>query len=151
MPGNPSLMTQIACSSSDYSVERFNDNGDVHPHFHQPTDTADTIDPDIVKSVARMSSPSPASWQMSREILTRRARLRPSGKSLCYSTSFDHRIPPGNRLHRLPSRAIALAELCAVGSENEQVRTYVLCERASSDRTFPKHAQSVRSDYSVEV
>lgn len=25
----------------------------VHPHFHQPSDTADTIDPDILKSVAR--------------------------------------------------------------------------------------------------
>ena len=28
-------------------------SGGVHPHFHQPTDTADTIDPEIVKSVAR--------------------------------------------------------------------------------------------------
>ncbi len=28
-------------------------SGGVHPHFHQPTDTADTIDPEILKSVAR--------------------------------------------------------------------------------------------------
>ncbi|MBH0184050.1 MAG: M28 family peptidase [Nitrospira sp.] len=28
-------------------------SGGVHPHFHQPTDTAETIDPEIVKSVAR--------------------------------------------------------------------------------------------------
>jgi hypothetical protein len=28
-------------------------SGGVHPHFHQPTDTADTIDPEIVKTVAR--------------------------------------------------------------------------------------------------
>ena len=28
-------------------------SGGVHPHFHQPTDTADTIDPDILKTVAR--------------------------------------------------------------------------------------------------
>jgi hypothetical protein len=28
-------------------------SGGIHPHFHQPTDTADTIDPEIVKSVAR--------------------------------------------------------------------------------------------------
>ena len=28
-------------------------SGGVHPHFHQPTDTADTIDPEIVTSVAR--------------------------------------------------------------------------------------------------
>ncbi|CUQ68235.1 M28 family peptidase [Candidatus Nitrospira inopinata] len=25
----------------------------VHPHFHQPTDTADTLDPDILRNVAR--------------------------------------------------------------------------------------------------
>jgi hypothetical protein len=28
-------------------------SGGVHPHFHQPSDTADTIDPEIVQSVAR--------------------------------------------------------------------------------------------------
>ena len=28
-------------------------SGGVHPHFHQPTDTADTIDPEILHSVAR--------------------------------------------------------------------------------------------------
>jgi hypothetical protein len=28
-------------------------SGGVHPHFHQPSDTADTIDPEILKSVAR--------------------------------------------------------------------------------------------------
>jgi Zn-dependent M28 family amino/carboxypeptidase len=28
-------------------------SGGIHPHFHQPSDTADTIDPEIVKSVAR--------------------------------------------------------------------------------------------------
>ncbi len=28
-------------------------SGGVHPHFHQPTDTADTINSDILKSVAR--------------------------------------------------------------------------------------------------
>ena len=28
-------------------------SGGVHPHFHQPTDTPDTIDPEILKSVAR--------------------------------------------------------------------------------------------------
>ncbi len=28
-------------------------SGGVHPHFHQPSDTAETIDPDILKTVAR--------------------------------------------------------------------------------------------------
>ncbi len=28
-------------------------SGGVHPHFHQPTDTADTIDPEILQAVAR--------------------------------------------------------------------------------------------------
>jgi hypothetical protein len=28
-------------------------SGGVHPHFHQPTDTADTIDPEILQTVAR--------------------------------------------------------------------------------------------------
>jgi Zn-dependent M28 family amino/carboxypeptidase len=28
-------------------------SGGVHPHFHQPTDTADTIDPSILNNVAR--------------------------------------------------------------------------------------------------
>lgn len=28
-------------------------SGGVHPHFHQPTDTADTINPEILRSVAR--------------------------------------------------------------------------------------------------
>jgi hypothetical protein len=28
-------------------------SGGIHPHFHQPTDTADTINPDILQAVAR--------------------------------------------------------------------------------------------------
>jgi Zn-dependent M28 family amino/carboxypeptidase len=28
-------------------------SGGVHPHFHQPTDTADTINPEILQPVAR--------------------------------------------------------------------------------------------------
>jgi len=28
-------------------------SGGVHPHFHQPSDTADTIDSEILKTVAR--------------------------------------------------------------------------------------------------
>ena len=28
-------------------------SGGIHPHFHQPTDTADTINPEIVRTVAR--------------------------------------------------------------------------------------------------
>jgi len=28
-------------------------SGGVHPHFHQPTDTADTINPEILQTVAR--------------------------------------------------------------------------------------------------
>ncbi|UVT16772.1 MAG: M28 family peptidase [Nitrospira sp.] len=28
-------------------------SGGVHPHFHQPTDTADTIDPEILRTVSR--------------------------------------------------------------------------------------------------
>jgi Zn-dependent M28 family amino/carboxypeptidase len=28
-------------------------SGGVHPHFHQPTDTADTVDKAILQSVAR--------------------------------------------------------------------------------------------------
>jgi Zn-dependent M28 family amino/carboxypeptidase len=28
-------------------------SGGVHPHFHQPTDTADTINPEILRTVAR--------------------------------------------------------------------------------------------------
>ncbi|MDH5741553.1 MAG: M28 family peptidase, partial [Nitrospira sp.] len=28
-------------------------SGGIHPHFHQPTDTADTIDPNILRTVAR--------------------------------------------------------------------------------------------------
>ena len=28
-------------------------SGGIHPHFHQPTDTADTIDPEILQTVAR--------------------------------------------------------------------------------------------------
>jgi hypothetical protein len=28
-------------------------SGGVHPHFHQPTDTADTVDPEILRSIAR--------------------------------------------------------------------------------------------------
>jgi Peptidase family M28 len=28
-------------------------SGGVHPHFHQPTDTADTVNPEILRSVAR--------------------------------------------------------------------------------------------------
>ena len=28
-------------------------SGGVHPHFHRPTDTADTINPEILQTVAR--------------------------------------------------------------------------------------------------
>jgi Zn-dependent M28 family amino/carboxypeptidase len=28
-------------------------SGGVHPHFHQPSDTVETIDPDILKTVTR--------------------------------------------------------------------------------------------------
>jgi Zn-dependent M28 family amino/carboxypeptidase len=28
-------------------------SGGVHPHFHQPSDTADTINPEILRAVAR--------------------------------------------------------------------------------------------------
>jgi Zn-dependent M28 family amino/carboxypeptidase len=28
-------------------------SGGVHPNFHQPTDTADTVDPEILQAVAR--------------------------------------------------------------------------------------------------
>jgi Zn-dependent M28 family amino/carboxypeptidase len=28
-------------------------SGGIHPHFHQPTDTADTINPEILQTVAR--------------------------------------------------------------------------------------------------
>jgi Zn-dependent M28 family amino/carboxypeptidase len=28
-------------------------SGGVHPHFHQPTDTADTINPEILQTIAR--------------------------------------------------------------------------------------------------
>ncbi len=40
-------------------------SGGVHPHFHQPTDTADTIDPEIVKSVARYVLT--LAWQLANE------------------------------------------------------------------------------------
>jgi hypothetical protein len=32
-------------------------SGGVHPHFHQPTDTADTINPEILQTVARCLPP----------------------------------------------------------------------------------------------
>jgi len=28
-------------------------SGGAHPHFHQPSDTADTVNPEILQSVAR--------------------------------------------------------------------------------------------------
>jgi Peptidase family M28 len=28
-------------------------SGGIHPHYHQPSDTADTIDPKILQAVAR--------------------------------------------------------------------------------------------------
>ncbi|MDH5641492.1 MAG: M28 family peptidase [Nitrospira sp.] len=40
-------------------------SGGVHPHFHQPTDDADTIDPEILKSVARYALA--LTWQLANE------------------------------------------------------------------------------------
>ncbi|TKS59709.1 MAG: hypothetical protein EWM72_01894 [Nitrospira sp.] len=40
-------------------------SGGVHPHFHQPTDTADTIDPEILKTVARYVLA--LTWQLANE------------------------------------------------------------------------------------
>ena len=40
-------------------------SGGVHPHFHQPTDTADTIDPEILKTVARYVLT--LTWQLANE------------------------------------------------------------------------------------
>ncbi|OQW35452.1 MAG: hypothetical protein A4E19_01435 [Nitrospira sp. SG-bin1] len=40
-------------------------SGGVHPHFHQPTDTADTVDPDILKTVARYVLA--VTWQLAYE------------------------------------------------------------------------------------
>jgi len=37
-------------------------SGGVHPHFHQPSDTAETIDPEILKTVARYVLA--ATWQL---------------------------------------------------------------------------------------
>jgi len=40
-------------------------SGGIHPHFHQPSDTADTIDPDILKTVARYVLT--LAWQLASE------------------------------------------------------------------------------------
>ncbi len=40
-------------------------SGGVHPHFHQPSDTADTIDPEILKTVARYVLA--VTWQLAYE------------------------------------------------------------------------------------
>lgn len=40
-------------------------SGGVHPHFHQPTDTADTIDPEILRTVARYVLA--LAWQLANE------------------------------------------------------------------------------------
>ena len=40
-------------------------SGGIHPHFHQPTDTADTIDPDILNTVARYVLA--LAWQLAHE------------------------------------------------------------------------------------
>jgi len=40
-------------------------SGGIHPHFHQPTDTADTINPDILKIVARYVLA--LTWQLANE------------------------------------------------------------------------------------
>ena len=40
-------------------------SGGIHPHFHQPTDTADTLDPEILKSVARYVLA--LTWQLANE------------------------------------------------------------------------------------
>lgn len=40
-------------------------SGGIHPHFHQPTDTADTIDPEILQSVARYVLA--LTWQLTNE------------------------------------------------------------------------------------
>ena len=40
-------------------------SGGVHPHFHQPTDTADTIDPEILRTVARYVLA--LTWQLANE------------------------------------------------------------------------------------
>ena len=40
-------------------------SGGVHPHFHQPTDTADTINPEILKTVARYVLA--LTWQLANE------------------------------------------------------------------------------------
>jgi Zn-dependent M28 family amino/carboxypeptidase len=37
-------------------------SGGVHPHFHQPTDTADTVDKAILQSVARYVTA--VTWQL---------------------------------------------------------------------------------------
>lgn len=37
-------------------------SGGVHPHFHQPTDTADTVNADILLAVARMVLAT--AWQL---------------------------------------------------------------------------------------
>ena len=40
-------------------------SGGIHPHFHQPSDTAETIDPDILRSVARYVLA--LTWQLANE------------------------------------------------------------------------------------
>ena len=40
-------------------------SGGVHPHFHQPTDNADTLDPEILTTVARYALA--LTWQLANE------------------------------------------------------------------------------------
>ncbi|MGQ0667883.1 MAG: M28 family peptidase, partial [Nitrospiraceae bacterium] len=40
-------------------------SGGIHPHFHQPSDTADTLDPDILQTVARYVLA--LTWQLANE------------------------------------------------------------------------------------
>jgi hypothetical protein len=40
-------------------------SGGIHPHFHQPTDTAETLDPDILQTVARYVLA--LTWQLANE------------------------------------------------------------------------------------
>jgi len=41
-------------------------SGGVHPHFHQPSDTANTIDPEILRTVARYVLA--LAWQLANEL-----------------------------------------------------------------------------------
>jgi Peptidase family M28 len=40
-------------------------SGGIHPHFHQPSDTVETIDPEILRSVARYVLA--LTWQLANE------------------------------------------------------------------------------------